>query len=241
MPHSPSRATSPTDEEAASRTAHGSTADSGAGRDPASVDAEGSVGRAGPFPRLLPWLLLIGGFIGLAAAFDLTVEKIELLKNPAYVPSCSINPVLSCGSVMTKPQAEVFGFPNPLIGIAGFGVVVAVGAALLAGARFRRWFWIGLQVGVTFGAVFVHWLIFQSLYRIGALCPYCMAVWAVTIPIFWYTTLHNLVQGHLLLPGPARRAARALASYHGVVLTCWAIVVIGLIGLRFWDYWSSLL
>ncbi|PRC62285.1 hypothetical protein C6A85_03910, partial [Mycobacterium sp. ITM-2017-0098] len=30
---------------------------------------------------------------------------------------------------------------------------------------------------------FVHWLIFQSLYRIGALCPYCMVVWAVTIPL----------------------------------------------------------
>ena len=31
--------------------------------------------------------------------------------------------------------------------------------------------------------VFIHWLIFQSLYRIGALCPYCMVVWAVTIPL----------------------------------------------------------
>ena len=31
--------------------------------------------------------------------------------------------------------------------------------------------------------MFVHWLIFQSLYRIGALCPYCMVVWAVTISL----------------------------------------------------------
>ena len=43
----------------------------------------------------------------------------------------------------------------------------------------------------------MHWLIFQSLYVIGALCPYCMAVWAVTIPICWYVTLHNLERGHL--------------------------------------------
>ncbi|MEU0565678.1 vitamin K epoxide reductase family protein [Nonomuraea sp. NPDC005983] len=132
------------------------------------------------FPRLLPRLMLVGGLIGLAAAFVLAVEKIALLKNPGYVPSCSINPVLSCGSVMTTPQAEVFGFPNPLLGIAAFAVVTTVGAALLARAEFPRWFWLGLQAGVTAGVVFVHWLIYQSLYVIGALCPYCMIVWTVT-------------------------------------------------------------
>ena len=51
------------------------------------------------------------------ASLTLTVEKIELLIDPSYVPSCSINPVLSCGSVMVTHQASVFGFPNPLIGI----------------------------------------------------------------------------------------------------------------------------
>ena len=46
-----------------------------------------------------------------------------------------------------------------------------------------QWYWAGLTVGTVLGAVFVHWLIFQSLYRIGALCPYCMLVWSVTIPL----------------------------------------------------------
>lgn len=93
---------------------------------------------------------------------------------------------------MDSPQASAFGFPNPLIGIAAFAVVVAVGVALLTGYRPPRWVWSGLQLGVTFGVVFVHWLVFRSLYRIHALCPYCMVVWVVTIAIFWYTTLHNL-------------------------------------------------
>ncbi|PRC47126.1 hypothetical protein C6A85_86565, partial [Mycobacterium sp. ITM-2017-0098] len=39
--------------------------------------------------------VLIAGVIGLAAAMTLTIEKIELLIDPDYVPSCSINPVLS--------------------------------------------------------------------------------------------------------------------------------------------------
>ncbi|MDT5250831.1 MAG: hypothetical protein QOJ28_3465, partial [Mycobacterium sp.] len=39
--------------------------------------------------------VLIAGVLGLTAAITLTVEKIELLIDPSYVPSCSINPVLS--------------------------------------------------------------------------------------------------------------------------------------------------
>lgn len=194
----------------------------------------------GPFPRLMPGLLLVGGVIGLLAAFVLTIEKIALLEDPGYVPSCSLNPVLSCGSVMSTPQAELFGFPNPLLGIAAFAVVAVVGAALLAGASFRRWFWLGLQIGVTAGVVFVHWLIVQSLYVIGALCPYCMVVWTVTVPLFWYVTLHNLQQGHLPAPAGVRRLARAVTSYHGVVLTVWYLAVITLIGARFWSYWITL-
>jgi len=194
---------------------------------PPSSSRLAPAGGSTPFPKLLPWLLLVGGAVGLTAAAVLTVEKIALLRDPAYVPSCSINPILSCGSVMTKPQAEAFGFPNPLLGIAGFAVVTTIGAALLAGASFRRWFWLGLQAGVTFGVVFVHWLIFQSLYRIQALCPYCMAVWAVTVPIFWYVTLRNL-------------NVAVATRYHSVALTIWTVVLLTLIGEQFWHYWKTL-
>ena len=191
--------------------------------------------------RALPWLLTLGGAIGLLSAAALLVEKIRVLADPEHVPACSINPVLSCGTVMGTPQAEAFGIPNPVIGVACFAVVTTVGAALLAGARLRRWFWLGLQAGVLFGVVFVHWLIFQSLYRIGALCPYCMVVWAVTIPLFWYVTLHNLRSAHLPAPSWLRRPTEVLARNHTVVLTLWALVILGLIGQAFWTYWSTLL
>ena len=193
----------------------------------------------GPLPRALPWLLLVGGATGFLAAFVLTVEKIALIADPAYRPSCSINPVLSCGSVMATPQAAAFGFPNSLLGVGGFAVVATTGAALLAGARLRGWYWAGLQVGVLFGVGFVHWLIGQSLYRIGALCPYCMVVWAVTIPVFWYVSLRNLDAVADRLPGPLRRLTAALSGVHGVVLTGWFLLVLGLILQRFWDFWIT--
>ena len=191
--------------------------------------------------RRTAWLLFLGGTVGLVAAFTLLVEKLALLEDPDYVPSCSINPILSCGSIMRTAQAEAFGFPNPIIGVAGFSVVMTIGVGILAGATFRRWFWLGLQAGVTFGVVFVHWLIFQSLYRIDALCPYCMVVWVVMIPLFWYATLHNLERGHLRVPAVLRPAVSAVAGYHGVVLTGWYLLIAGLVAQRFWDYWSTLL
>ncbi|MGK5448983.1 vitamin K epoxide reductase family protein [Streptomyces radiopugnans] len=208
---------------------------------PGAAAAEGARPATPVGQRLVAAVLTIGGAIGLLAAFTLAVEKIALLKDPSYSPSCSINPVLSCGSVMTTPQAEVFGFPNPLLGIAGFAVVTTLGVVLWTGAVLPRWMWWGLAAGVVFGVGFVHWLIFQSLYRIDALCPYCMAVWAVMIPVFWYTTVHTLTRGHLPAPAAVRRAAGAVAGYHGVVLTCWYLAIAVLILQRFWLYWTTLL
>ncbi|CAM3140633.1 vitamin K epoxide reductase family protein [Stackebrandtia soli] len=189
--------------------------------------------------RALPWVLTIGGAIGLLAAFVLTVEKIELILDPTYVPSCSINPILSCGSVMDTPQAVLFGFPNSLLGVAGFAIVLTIGVVLLTGATLPRWIYWGLQLGATAGIVFVHWLIFQSLYRIGALCPYCMVVWVVMIPIFWYVTLHNVTTARLT--GALRDGVIGIARMHGVILALWYIVIIAMIGVEFWDYWRTLL
>ena len=201
------------------------------------LDAPDEHQLAGGARRSLALLLTIAGAVGWLAAFVLTVERIALLKDPDYVPTCSFNPVLSCGSVMQTWQAEAFGFPNPLIGIAAFAVVTTVGVVLLTGATLPRWFWLGLETGALLSVVFVHWLIYQSLYSIGALCPYCVVVWAVTMPIFWYLTVHNLQAGHL----PASEGVRRFAVRNrGLVLAVWLLLVVGLVLVRFWGYWSSL-
>ncbi|MET8700503.1 vitamin K epoxide reductase family protein [Kitasatospora sp. NPDC058032] len=186
-------------------------------------------------------LLVIGGALGLFASAVLTLDKIRLLKDPSYVPNCNINPIISCGSVMRSDQAEAFGFPNSLLGLVGFAVVLAVGAGLLAGASYRRWFWLGLQAGTVFGIGFVTWLMYQALYRIGALCPYCMVVWAAMIPLFWYTTLHNLRSGIIPVPRGLRPAVREAARYHWVVPALWYAVIVLLVLKRFWYYWSTLI
>jgi uncharacterized membrane protein len=188
--------------------------------------------------RRLGILLLVAGLIGLVAAFELAVEKFRLLENPLYVPPCTLGEAVDCGSVIRSAQAEAFGFPNPFLGIAGFAALAATGLILTTGGRLTRSYWLILQAGLTLAVVFVHWLVFQTLYRIGALCPYCMAAWAVTIPAFWYVTLYNArpLARH---PGRAGRLAAMAIRNHAIILTLWLLLVAALVAERFWAPWDS--
>jgi uncharacterized membrane protein len=179
--------------------------------------------------------VLIAGALGLTAAITLTIEKIEILINPNYVPSCSINPVLSCGSVMITPQASAFGFPNPLIGMVAFTVVVVTGVLAVFKVALPRWYWGGLAIGTLLGVGFIHWLIFQSLYRIGALCPYCMVVWAITIPLL------VVVASIALQPRLENGIARFVYQWRWSLVTLWFTALILMILVRFWNYWSTLI
>ncbi|WP_042431361.1 vitamin K epoxide reductase family protein [Streptacidiphilus anmyonensis] len=187
------------------------------------------------------WLLLIAGGFGLAASITLTLEKIRVLENPNYVPSCNINPIISCGSVMRTWQASAFGFPNSLIGLGAFAVVVTVGVVALTGARLPRWFWLGLQAGTLFGIGMVSWLIGQTLYSIGAVCPYCMVVWVSTIPLFWYTAVHNLRTGVIPVSEGVRNRLASLTGFYWLVPAACYLIIALLVLNRFWYYWHTLL
>ncbi|GAA5101406.1 vitamin K epoxide reductase family protein [Nocardia iowensis] len=183
-------------------------------------------------PPRAAWILLLGGLAGWLASVALTVERFKLFTDPGYTPSCSINPILSCGSVMVTEQAAVFGFPNPLMGIAGFSVLVTLGVLAVVGVGFPRWIWGGLWLGLALGVGFVCWLIFQSLYRINALCPYCMVVWAIITPLLAVVTDQ--------LWGGSRGPLRVLAEWRWTIVALFYAVVLLLIFLRFQDYWLSL-
>ncbi len=190
--------------------------------------------------RALPWILIVGGIIGLLCSGIITYDKIQLLQNPNFRPNCDLNPIISCGSVMQSKQAQAFGFPNTFIGLAGFAVVVTTGVVLLAGAgKLKRWYWLGLQLGLLFGIGFVHWLFFESVYRIGTLCPYCMVVWTVTIIMFWYTTLYNIQVGHIKLTGRLQQIAYFARRHHLDILVLWLLAIAALILKHFWYYYGD--
>ncbi|WP_291057454.1 vitamin K epoxide reductase family protein [Herbiconiux sp.] len=165
--------------------------------------------------------LIVAGLVGWYSAFDLTLEKIQTLINPGYVPSCNISPLVSCGPNMASWQGSLFGFPNPVIGVAAFVAPIVVGVAILAGARFAKWFWVLFNLGMALALVFVIWLIGQSIFVLGTLCPYCMLVWLAVIPLFLYVTAFNLKHGHF----GNGRASRDVAAL--VYPWIWLLAILG--------------
>jgi uncharacterized membrane protein len=155
--------------------------------------------------RPFAWLLLLTGVVGWLASGTLVLEKLEVLKDPSHVTVCDVNPWISCGQVMQTWQSSVFGFPNMFIGIVAFAVIITTGMGMLAGATFARWYWLGLQAGVTLGFAFVVWLWSQALYSIHILCPFCMIVWAAMIPLFVWVSVRNVSRGVIPLPAGATR------------------------------------
>lgn len=158
-------------------------------------------------PTGLAIFFIVAGALGLLAAFELSLEKILVLADPGHVPSCNVGILVSCSTNLGSWQGSLFGFPNPFIGLMAWPVVITIGVAVLAGARFARWFWLGFNVGVAGALVFVGWLIAQSIYVLGVLCPWCMLTWSVTIPLFLAVTLHNLREGHIPVSEQGRRLA----------------------------------
>jgi uncharacterized membrane protein len=210
--------------------------------DDVSTDGEGAAAHGGRVGsgRVFAWMLVVTGAAGLLAAWVITIDKFKILdakvSGTTFTPGCSINPVVSCGNIMESDQASAFGFPNPMIGLVTYGMVIAIGMALVTGARFPRWYWLGLNAGTLFGVVFCTWLQYQSLYVIGALCLWCMLAWVATIVMFCYVTKFTIDHGFLPAPGWLRRG---LNEFHWVPPVVWIGVIGMLILTRWWDFWTS--
>jgi len=178
-------------------------------------------------PTALAIWLILAGAIGWWAAFSLTMERFHLLMEPGSAASCDFSPLVQCGRNLVSEQGAVFGFPNPILGLTGWVAPIVVGAALLAGARFARWFWALFLLGMTFAFGFVVWLIGQSIFVLGTLCPWCMVTWVVTIPSFYAVLLHAVRIGAVPGPSGVRRAAGVLMGWMPLLaIASYAVVAV---------------
>ncbi|MDE0546982.1 vitamin K epoxide reductase family protein [Microbacterium sp. C7(2022)] len=183
-------------------------------------------------PTVMAVWLVIAGAVGWWAAFQLTLEKFHAYENPGSAASCDFSPLVQCSKNLDSWQGSVFGFPNPLIGLGAWVAPIVVGIAILAGARFARWFWCAFEAGMIFAIGFVIWLISQSIFVLGTLCPWCMVTWAVTIPSFYVVTLHVLRIGAVPAPSSIRRGAGSLMSWVPVLTVATYAVVATIAQLR---------
>ncbi|KRC63199.1 hypothetical protein ASE14_03100 [Agromyces sp. Root81] len=178
-------------------------------------------------PIGLAVFLLIAGGLGLLAAYELSLEKVLSLMDSSHIPSCNVGVLVGCSTNLASWQGAVFGFPNPFIGLMAWPVVITIAMAILAGATFSRWFWAAFNVGVAGALVFVGWLIYQSIYVLDVLCPWCMLTWAVTIPLFFALTLYNLREGNIPASARVRRLAGSWLGWVPLItVVCYAVVVL---------------
>ncbi len=178
-------------------------------------------------PTGLAVWLVIAGVVGWFAAFSLTLEKLERLADPTSSASCDFSVLVQCSANLDSWQGSVFGFSNPILGLTGWVAPIVVGMAILAGARFARWFWWCFWAGMGFAFGFVVWLITQSIFDLGTLCPWCMVTWAVTIPSFYAVTIHLLRSGLVPAPARIRRAAAGLMAWVPLMaILSYAVVVL---------------
>jgi uncharacterized membrane protein len=158
--------------------------------------------------------VVLFGLVGLVAAWTLTAEKVTSIVSPNEALACDFSVLVQCAANLTSWQGAAFGFPNPLIGLGGWPAVIVVGVALLMGIRLPRWLWAIFTAGVTGAMIFVIWLMVQSIFWLGTLCPWCMVTWTVTIPTFWFAW------AELLRRSPSARVERV-----GTVMTGWLPVI----------------
>lgn len=178
--------------------------------------------------RFTASFMLFGAISGFIASFLLTVDKIKILKDSQFNPSCNINEVLNCKSVMLSKQAEVFGFPNSLIGLAAFAIFIAVAVALFGEVQFPGWFWKIALFGTLLAIFFSHWLAQQTTFVIGALCPYCMIAWFGNFLILSSVIQENLKVKSLATDDQeAKSAIEKISGFMPIFHIVWLGLVIG--------------
>lgn len=178
--------------------------------------------------RLLFGEMLFFAILSLIASFVLSYDAIVLARDPNATLGCSINSVLDCAKVGTTWQANVFGFPNAFLGLISEPVVMTIAVASLSGVRFPRWFMFVGNVCYLLGVIFAYWLLYQSTFVIGALCPWCLLVTLSTTFVFTSMTHWNILEGNLFLPEKADRTARRLVNngWFTVGLIAWVTIVV---------------
>lgn len=186
-------------------------------------------------------VLLVSAAYGVVSSFVLTLEKIHSLTNPGYIPSCSINPIISCSNAMNSTQAEIFGIPNSLFGIAAYASLFTVAVLIMMGTKFSRLIWTALAVAAFAAVVFVFYLIIQSVFFMHVICPWCFGIWVTTPLLFTSIVWLGSAGWGDGRRGWVGRVLEYISTHQVSILVIWYVLLIGTLGFVFWDFWMSLL
>jgi uncharacterized membrane protein len=128
--------------------------------------------------RKLYAIAVVGGVLGMVAAFLQTLEKLTLLQNSHAVLTCNFSSVFSCTNVLNSWQSSVFGFPNSIMCLTLFTIFTVAAVAGLSGSKLSRGFRLGVQFLALATLGFALWYFYEEIYVIKSLCVYCLFCFA---------------------------------------------------------------
>lgn len=180
-------------------------------------------------------VMLIAALASLIAAFVLSVDAITLAANPTQALACDVNAILSCGTVGTSWQASAFGFPNAFLGLMFESMAITMALMGLSGVVLPRWLAVVEQVIYLFATIFAGWLFYQSMFVIGALCPWCLVITYFTMFVFLSLLHYNIREDNIWRSPKARARARAFVRSNGdlYVGVAWVFLVTAMILIKY--------
>lgn len=180
-------------------------------------------------------VMLVAATASLIAAFTLSVDAITLAANPTGALGCDVNAILSCGTVGTSWQASAFGFPNAFLGLIFESMAITMALMGLSGVKLPRWLAVAEQLIYLFALGFAIWLFYQSMFVIGALCPWCLVITYFTMFVFLSLLHYNIREDNIWRSPKGRARARAFVRADGdlYVGIAWVFLVTALILIKY--------
>jgi len=142
---------------------------------------------------------------------------------------------------MKTKQADLFGLPNTLFGIAGFSMLLMLGIVLQGGAKLKKWLWLVINFGALAGFIYFVYLFSQGVFVIHEICPFCFVIWMITPPILWYTTIYNLKEKNINPKFLKEKVRLGIIKHHADILLTWYVLVFLTLLVKFWYYWKTII
>lgn len=173
----------------------------------------------------MPYILIAAGIIGFICSFALSRDAIQFTKNGTLAPSCGLHTFLHCGNIAQFTQASIFGLPDAWLGLIAFAIFTTVGVGMLAGAKFKWWFWAMFEGSMALSFGYTYWLVFATVRHAHVLCSLCLTIGVVITTVFWYLSLYVIREQHLPIPKQLIGTADFARKYHLPILVAWLVLV----------------
>lgn len=176
----------------------------------------------------------IGSSVGLIASLIQTIERINSALNPKVVLSCDLNSIFSCTNVFNAWQSRVFGFSNSLICMIFFATTAGLALAALTGSKLNLKLRYVFQFFSVFFLAFGAWYLWQSTFRIGYICIFCIFCYSGVIAMNWAWFRINYKDYKLSKITKTKLQQFVDNGGDLFVAIIWAIVIAAMIIFKFW-------